>query len=256
MTPKTSAAAFRGLLARRKRAASRRGEDSLESLPQGLGTSSIDTYGMDHNLSTIVDMPFLTDMKWRTGKSEVRAMRRRSTPVVLAILVSGGALALAASAAGVDAPVPEPEGWAASKQAIVDREDELIAEGNANPAQVDSSWTASEPSPPVYDPDGLYGEAEISFPISSGYVFNSLWLKSEEDRHLSVYVGSEVEIPTTGVILIMERNQSGEVSASSQHQAPIPGPLRVESVTGYRLAIVSDSDASSTVFNVATKTFE
>jgi hypothetical protein len=121
-----------------------------------------------------------------------------------------------------------------------------------------------DPSPPASEPppkweEGLFGKAEAEFPAGLGYVFENIWRQVIDGDYVAVYVGSRtssdsMESTGEGVVLVKIIQPDTWKQDFFPVDAPIPGPLRIDSVDGHQLTVVSPSGEEA-IFDVDTKQF-
>jgi hypothetical protein len=184
---------------------------------------------------------------------------RRASGVAAGALLAAAAIATGVGlAAGSSHDQLSVRAWTAleQKQRIVARERRVIREGLRHPAPVPAHPAQAGPAPlPPPWPAGIFGPEEADFPGGSGMEFRTMWRGVVDGRYLAVYAGSRTADPTLGVVMVLTIDPKTWGHRFETHDAPIPGPVRIDAAHGLRLRITSDSDGTTAVFDVASQTF-
>jgi type II secretory pathway pseudopilin PulG len=178
----------------------------------------------------------------------------RALAVVGLVAVLGGGLALAAGSSLKtildDAHNEE------TKEAIQAEDDALIEYGDANPAPVPDNPENAGPSPDPADFErrtGIFENAE--FPASMGVVFENRWQGQLDGWYVTVFAGGRSEKPEAGLLLIQLKDpETWGNKFEGPYEAPIAGPLRIESAKGSTL-VVTGIDGETATFDLETRSF-
>jgi hypothetical protein len=111
---------------------------------------------------------------------------------------------------------------------------------------------------PVWE-EGLFGREEAEFPIGLGLVFENVWRQVVGREYVAVYAGAHTDADTLeptsdGVVLVAVIDPATWGHEFFQFESPIPGPIRIGSVNGHRLVVISPSGERA-VFDVDTRAF-
>jgi len=136
-------------------------------------------------------------------------------------------------------------------------EDALLQEiGERNPAPVpvdpEDAGPDRDPADFVWE-EGIFPDAE--FPIGLGYVFANRWNGTVPGWNVTVYAGSYLDDPATGVVLIQLKDpMTWGNRFAGPFEAPIAGPLRIRSYQGLVLTL-EGGDGNRIAFDVDSRRF-
>lgn len=185
----------------------------------------------------------------------------RGIGIALSVVAVAVTVLVASRASGDEAPILE-EVFAdhrneTTKEEIL-AEDALLQElGERDPAPVPENPEEAGPEPDPADfvwKEGIFADAE--FPIGLGLVFENRWAGTVPGWNVTVYAGAYRDDPATGIVLIQLKDpETWGNRFAGPFEAPIAGPLRVQSYDGLALTLTGGDGEEEIRFDVGSRRF-